>query len=88
MCISTERDLEFILELMLEVMFGMYTEADTIFPPIINPDDEIALQDDRINLLNLTVLPPFVDDVERGALIGTDQTFGTATLTIQDDDSM
>ena len=66
----------------------MYVEVDVIMPNIINPDDEIALQDDRVFGLGLQILPPFVDDVELGALIGPDQTFVTSNLTILDDDSM
>ena len=89
MYIPTERDPEPDFELPeLEVQNATYTEMDVLFPPINNTDDEIALQDDRLNPLTLMVLPPFVDDVELGAVIGTDQTFAVATLIIQDDDSM
>jgi hypothetical protein len=74
------------IQLMLTVMFGIYSEADVIFPPIINPDDEIALQDDRIYRLGLVILPEFVDDVELGAMIGSDQTFSMSNLTRRDND--
>ena len=75
---------------MLTVMFGMYSEADMIFPPMINPDDEIALQDDRIYRLGLVILPEFVDDVELGAMIGSDQTFSMtlSNLTRKDNDGI
>ena len=76
------------IQIMFTVMFGIYSEADMIFPPIINPDDEIALQDERIYGLGLVILPEFVDDVELGAMIGSDQTFSMSNLTRQDNDGI
>ena len=69
-------------------MAGDYSEVDFIRAPVVNPDDEIALQDDRVFQLGLRVDPAFVDDVELGAIIGFDETFVLANLTIQDDDGM
>ena len=70
------------------VQRGIYSEVDGIFPGIMNPDDEIALQDDRIYGLALSIPSEFVNDVELGAMVGANQTFITSNLTILDDDSM
>ena len=69
-------------------MAGDYSEQDVLKPDITNPDDDIALQDNRIFALGLLIGFDFVDDVELGAVIGADQTFPEATLTVVDDDGI
>ena len=69
---------------MLTVMAG---EQDILFPTIINPDDEIALQDDRTIRLGLLPLEEFEDRIIVGGQSKTDpQTFAEANLTIVDND--
>ena len=59
----------------------------TLFPPLDNPDNDIALQDDRTFQIGLAAAPGFENVVEFGANIGYDQTFATANVTITDNDS-
>jgi collagen type VI alpha len=75
----------FVDQTMLSAPAGVHSEED-IVPPIINPDDQIALQDDRTFDLGLAIMPEFVGDVELGAVIGGDQTYDQSTLTILDND--
>ena len=72
---------------MLTAMAGMYTDVDFIRAPIVNPDDEIALQPNRVFNLSLEIASEFVDDVELGAMVGPDETFSASNLTVLDDDS-
>ena len=67
-------------------MAGDYNEQDMVFPDITNPDDEIALQDNRMFRLGLLPLEEFADDIDVGVIIGSDPTFADSNLTIVDDD--
>ena len=69
---------------MLTVMAG---EQGILFPMISNPDDDIALQDDRRFRLGLLPLPEFEDRINVGGQSQTDpQTFAEANVTIVDND--
>lgn len=65
-----------------------YSEIGFIGAPIVNPDDDLALQDERVFQLGLRVDPELEDDVELGAFIGSFETFIIANLTILDNDGM
>ena len=67
-------------------MGAVYAVGDKFFPEIVNPDNEIALQDDRIYEIGLQAVSEFANDVEFGAVIGSRQTFQASNLTIIDDD--
>ena len=67
-------------------MGAVYAVGDKFFPPIVNPDDEIALQDDRIYKMGLQAVSEFANDVEFGAVTGSRQTFQMSNLTIIDND--
>ena len=66
---------------------GFFSPGATLFPPLDNPDNDIALQDDRIFQIGLAAAPGFENVVEFGTNIGSDQTFATANITITDNDS-
>ncbi|CAI8017729.1 hypothetical protein GBAR_LOCUS10719, partial [Geodia barretti] len=71
---------------MLTVMAG---EQGILFPMISNPDDEIALQDDRTFRLGLLPLEEFQDRINVGGQSQTDpQTFAEANVTIVDNDGV
>ncbi|CAI8036814.1 hypothetical protein GBAR_LOCUS20626 [Geodia barretti] len=71
---------------MLTVMAG---EQGVLFPMISNPDDEIALQDDRTFRLGLLPLEEFQDRINVGGQSQTDpQTFAEANMTIVDNDGV
>ena len=59
----------------------------TLLPPLDNPDNDIALQDDRTFQIGLAAAPGFENVVEFGANIESDPTFTTANVTITDNDS-
>lgn len=68
-------------------MEGLYTIPDKIRLPIVNPDDEIALEDNMTIPYSLEPLPEFEDNIQFGAVIGSEQTFQMTNLIIIDDDS-
>ena len=68
-------------------MAGFYALPDRVFLPIVNPDDEIALEDNVTIKFSLQPVPEFQSDIEFGAVIGNEQTFQTTNLIIIDDDS-
>ena len=71
----------------LTALAGFFPPGATLFPPLDNPDNDIALQDDRTFQIGLTAAPGFENVAEFGANIGFDQTFTTANVTITDNDS-
>ena len=69
------------------IMAGLYAVPDRVFLPIVNPDDEIALEDNMTIEYSLEPLPEFQSNIEFGAVIGNEQTFQATNLIIIDDDS-
>ena len=69
------------------IMAGPYALPDRVFLPIVNPDDEIALEDNVTIEYSLQPVPEFQSDIEFGAVLGNEQTFQTTNLIIIDDDS-
>ena len=63
---------------MLTLMAGDYAEQTLVSPSLTNPDDNIALQDDR--KFRLALLP-----LQDGIDVGT-RAFGEANLTVVDND--
>ena len=72
---------------LLEIEAGLYSEASVLSPEVINPDDQIALQDDRTFQLVLVPLPQFQSGIELGDVIGSDPTFSSSNITVVDNDS-
>ena len=68
-------------------MAGRYAVPDRIFLPIVNPDDEIALEDNMTIEYSLQPLPEFQNNTEFGTVIGNKLTFQTTNLIIIDNDS-
>ena len=66
---------------------GYFSQGAILFPPLDNPDNDIALQDDRTFQIGLAAAPGFENVVVFGANIESDQTFTTTNVTITDNDS-